>query len=91
MSIEALIPTIIAGVLALGGIVTLLIALFRGKVKEFIKEKMYEAEQSGKTGAEKLKYVLEELKKQYKLAELFLNCKKFIDGIIDISKHINAK
>ena len=91
MSIEVLIPTIIAGCLALGGIITIVIAIIRGKLKEFIKVKMAEAEASGKSGKEKLAFVLEAIKKEYKFAELVLNCRKFIEGIIELSKKINAK
>lgn len=91
MSTELIITLIALGCIIVGGILTIVVALIRGELKKFVVEKMEEAEASGKSGAEKLAYVLEEVKKKYKLADLFLNIKKFIEIIISISKNINAK
>lgn len=91
MNIETIILTVILGVVVLGGIVTIIVAIIRGDMKKFIEEKMIEAEQLELSGEKKLAYVLEAVKEKYKIAELLLNTKKFIKHIIDLSKQINAK
>ena len=91
MNIETIILTVILGVVVLGGIVTIIVAIIRGDMKKFIEEKMIEAEQLELSGEKKLAYVLEAVKEKYKIAELLLNAEKFIKHIIDLSKQINAK
>lgn len=91
MSIESIITIIILGIALLGTIIGLLTALIRGEMKKFIKEKMIEAEQSGKSGKEKLIFVLEAFKEKYKIMQFILNAKVFIEKIIDLTKQINAK
>ena len=91
MNIETIILTVILGVVVLGGIVTIIVAIIRGDMKKFIEEKMIEAEQLELSGEKKLAYVLEAVKEKYKIAELLLNTEKFIKHIIDLSKQINAK
>lgn len=91
MELQTLIPVILLGVAVLGGIVGLIVAIIRGDMKKFIEEKMVEAEKLELTGEKKLAYVLQAVKEKYKLAELFLNAKKFIEHIIDLSKQINAR
>lgn len=91
MQIETIISLIVLGVIILAGIATIIVALIRGELKKFIEEKMVEAEQTGMSGEEKFKYVLNAVKEKYKLAELFLNIKKFVEQIIDITKKINVK
>lgn len=97
MQIETIISLIILGVLILAGIVTIIIALVRGELKKFIIAKMEEADELFKDlpkpekSRKKLLYVLEAVKEKYKLAELFINIRKFVEQIIDISKKINAK
>lgn len=91
MSTETIVTLITLGsavVISLAGII---IALVRGELKKFIVEKMEEAEQSGMSGEKKLAYVLRAVKEKYKLADLILNVKKFIEYIISISKGINSK
>lgn len=91
MSIETIISLVTLGVVALGGLFAIIVAIVRGDMKKFIEEKMIEAEKSGKTGSEKLAYVLEAVKEKYKVMEVVLNVRKFIENIISISKEINSK
>ena len=91
MTTEMIITLATLGVVVLGGLFTILIALIRGDMKKFVEEKMFEAEKSGKTGSEKLSFVLNAVKEKYKVLELLLNVKKFVEYIIVISKQINAK
>lgn len=91
MDIGVLCTIIILGIIALSGIIGLLVAFFRGEMKKFIEEKMTEAEKSGKSGAEKLQYVVDAFNEKYKIGALVLNCQKFIEQIIALSKNINCK
>lgn len=91
MELQTLIPVILLGIVVLGGLFSIIVAVVRGDMKKFIEEKMVEAEKLELTGEKKLAYVLQAVKEKYKVVELFLNCKKFIEHIIDLSKQINAK
>ena len=91
MSITEIISLVVAGVAILGAIATIIVSIVKGEMKKFIEEKMIEAEQSGKTGAEKLQFVLTAVKEKYKLFELFLDVKKFVERIIELTKQINVK
>ena len=91
MSTETIITLIALGVAIIGGLAGIIISIVRGDMKKFIVEKMEEAEKSGKSGKEKLAYVLEAVKEKYKVLELILNVQKFVETIIDISKQINSK
>lgn len=91
MQIETIVSLVTLGVVTLGGIVTIIVALVRGDMKKFIEEKMIEAEKLEMTGREKLAYVLEAVKEKYKLMEVVMNVRKFIEHIIEISKNINSK
>lgn len=83
---------IILGVLLVCSLVGLLVALFNGSMKQFIVEKMAEADtHEDWSGEEKRQYVIEAFKKKYKIAEFLLNCKKFIELVIKYSKEINYK
>ena len=82
---------VLLGIAIISGFVSIVVALVKGEVKKFIEEKMIEAEKSGKTGKEKLAYVLEAVDEKYKVMKLFVNAKKFIEHIIAISKQINVK
>lgn len=82
---------IILGIIALSGVIGLIVAFFRGEMKKFIEEKMTEAEQSGKSGTEKLQYVLDAFNTKYKIGTIILNCQKFIEQVIVLSKNINCK
>ena len=80
MNVETIVFIVILGTILLGNIVCLVAALIRGDMKKNIQTWMIEAEQSGKTGTEKLAYVIEEFKKKYKIAQFILNAKKFIEN-----------
>lgn len=91
MSTELLITLISLGLTILAGVFGIIIALIRGDMKKFIEEKMVEAENSGKTGDEKLKFVTDAVNEKYKILQLVLNIQKFIEHIISLSKQINVK
>ncbi len=91
MNIEAIITIIILAVSLLGTVITLITALVRGEMKKFIEEKMIEAEKSGKSGSEKLAFVVEAFKEKYKIMQFILNVKQFVEKIIELTKEINAK
>ena len=91
MQLETIVTLVTLGVVALGGIATIIIALVRGELKKFVVEQMEIAEKSGMSGKEKLAFVLKAVKEKYKLAEVILNIRKFIEYIISISKNINSK
>ena len=91
MSMETIITLCVLGATCLGGIIAIIIALVRGDMKKFIVAKMEEAEASGMSGKEKLMFVLNAVKEKYKVMELVLNVKKFVEYIISISKQINCK
>lgn len=91
MQIETLITIISLGVVALGGIIGIVVAIIRGDIKNFIVSTMEEAEKMGISGADKLKYVIQKVKDKYKIMEVVLNVRKFIEYIISISKEINHK
>lgn len=91
MDIKAIITIVVLGIVLLGTIIGLVTALVRGEMKKFIEEKMVEAEKSGKSGAEKLAFVIEAFKEKYKIMQFILNAKQFIEKVIELSKQINAK
>ena len=91
MELQTLIPVVLLGITVLGGIFGIIVAVVRGDMKKFIEQKMVEAEESGKSGGEKLAYVINAVKDKYKVMELFLNVKKFIEHVIELSKRINSK
>lgn len=90
MNIETIIVLVILGIAVLSGIISIVVAVIRGDMKKFIEEKMIEAE-TMQGSVEKLTYVLNAVKQKYKIVELVLNVKKFIEHIIDLSKQINSK
>lgn len=91
MSQKEIILLVILGVICLIGIISIITAIVRGDMKKFIEEKMAEAEKLSMDGNQKLEYVINAVKEKYKILELVLNVKKFIEHIIEISKHINYK
>lgn len=91
MQIETIISLVVLGVVILASLITIIVAIVRGDMKKFIVEKMEEAEKLELDGAKKLQYVLEAVKEKYKIMELVLNVKKFVEYIISITKEINAK
>lgn len=91
MSQTEIISLIALGIVCLVGIISIIVAVIRGDMKKFIKEKMSEAEKLSMGGQQKLEYVINAVKEKYKIPELVLNVKKFIESIIEISKQINYK
>ena len=91
MSQKEIISLVILGVICLIGIISIITAIVRGDMKKFIEEKMAEAEKLSMDGKQKLEYVINAVNEKYKILELVLNVKKFIEHIIEISKHINYK
>ena len=90
-NISAICTIVILFIIALSSIIGLIIAFCRGEMKKFIEEKMTEAEKSGKSGAEKLQYVVDAFGAKYKIGSIILNCEKFVEEIIKLSKNINCK
>lgn len=91
MSQKEIISLVILGVICLIGIISIITAIVRGDMKKFIEEKMAEAEKLSMDGKQKLEYVINAVKEKYKILELVLNVKKFIEHIIELSKQINYK
>ena len=91
MELETIISLVVLGVVVLAGLITIIVAIVRGDMKKFIVAKMEEAEKLELSGEQKLKYVLQAVKEKYKVMELVLNVKKFVEQIISITKEINAK
>ena len=91
MQVETIISLVVLGVVVVAGLVSIIIAIVRGDMKKFIIEKMEEAEKLELSGEKKLEYVLQALKEKYKVLQLLINAKKFIESIIAITKQINVK
>lgn len=91
MSAE-LVSAIIAGAIALILIIAILWSICRGELQKYIVEKMNEAEKKyadlpkPERSKKKLAYVLNAVKEKYRLPELFLNVKKFIEYIVSMTK-----
>lgn len=91
MDTKLLITIIVAGLLLLVTILGWVSAICSGEMKKFIMEKMEEAETSGKTGTEKLQYVIDAFKEKYKVMSFIVDVKKFVELLIEFSKKVNAK
>lgn len=97
MDIKAIISFIILGVLIVGGIVGIIIAIARGDVKKFIQEKMAEAEEIYKDmpkpqkSKAKLEYVIKAVNEKYKISKLFVNVKKFVEQAVEFFNSMNGK
>ena len=90
-NVSTICTIVILGIIALSSIIGLIVAFCRGEMKKFIEEKMTEAEKSGKSGSEKLQYVVNAFGAKYKIGSIILNCEKFVEEIIKLSKNINCK
>lgn len=90
-NVSTICTIVILGIVALSSVIGLIVAFCRGEMKKFIEEKMTEAEKSGKSGAEKLQYVVDAFGAKYKIGSIVLNCEKFVEEIIKLSKNINCK
>ena len=92
MSIQEIVQLVIIIVLAIGLIAVIISDLVKGKLQEYIKVCMAEAEKHEDWGPqEKLNYVLEKVKEKYKVLALIGYIKKIVESVIDISKQINYK
>ena len=98
MSIETIITLVALGIACLSGIIGIVLAVVRGDMKKFIIEKMEEAEEKYKDVEDKneksklkLEYVINAVKEKYKVLDVILNIKKFVEYIISITKKINSK
>lgn len=93
---KELIAIIILGVTLLLTLIGLIVSLCRGEMKNFVKEKMGEAEAKfPKTMKDykklRLNYVIDAFNKKYKILEFLLNVRKFIEEMIEFSKSVNYK
>ena len=91
MSIAEIIELVSLAIVTLGLIISIVTAVTKGKLKEFIIEKMEEAEKTGKPAAEKLQYVIEAVKEKYKIVTIIMNVKAFVEKVIVVTKQINYK
>ena len=91
MPTREIIELALLGIVVLAGLISVIVALVRGDMKKFVEEKMVEAESLDLTGSQKLEFVLKAVREKYKVLELVLNIKKFVEHIIDLSKQINVK
>ena len=91
MSTSEIIELISLGITAAGLIFSIVAAIVRGNMKDFIIKCMEDAERTGMSGKTKYEYVILQVKEKYKIAALLLNVRKFIEKVISVSKKINAK
>lgn len=97
MTIKEIILFVLLGLIIIAGIAGIVIAIVRGDMQKFIKEKMAEAETLYKDmpkpdkSKAKLKYVIDAVNEKYKLSKLFLNIKKFIEKAIEFYNSMNGK
>lgn len=91
MSIEMIITLSVFGVFILGFIGVLIYCWFKKDLKQFVEAKMAEAEKTGKSGSEKLKYVLDAVKEKYKFNLVVKAANALVEAIIAITKQINYK
>lgn len=95
MELKEIIYLILLGLVVLCGVMGIIYAIVRGEVKKFVIETMQEAENLYKDlpkpakSKAKLEYVIKCVSDKYKLVDLFLNVKKFVEKIIEITKQIN--
>lgn len=97
MSIELLIETIVLGIVIIGGLVAIIVALVRGDIKKYIIEQMQEADYLYRDlpkpdkSISKLKYVLDSVNKKYGFVKLFINVKKFVENVVEIANSLQHK
>lgn len=91
MTISDIINIVMLCIALISAIVALIKSILDGGIKKFVQEKMIEAEATGLSGSEKLEYVLNAVKKKYKLNSLVEIAKKVIESFIDFSKKVNKK
>lgn len=91
MDYKLLISTIVLGVILLATLVFLGIELFNGNMKNFVMEKIAEAEKLFPKDTEDYQerrrhYVIESFKEKYKIMSFCLNVEKFIELICKLFK-----
>lgn len=91
MSVVEILSLVIMGLGLISSILAFVIEIKKGKVKEFIIEKMESAEEKFTDGEAKLQYVINAVADEYKIFKFILNTKTFVEKIIEISKKINHK
>jgi len=91
MEIREIIEIIALCISTVGLITTLFTAITKGKLKEFVIQKMEEVETKELTSVEKFDYVVNAVKEEYKILAILINIETFIEKVIDISKKINYK
>lgn len=95
MELKDIIYLIVLGGVILVGIAVIVYAIIRGKLQKYIVKTMEEAENLYKDlpkpakSKAKFEYVIKCVSDKYKLVDLFLNVKKFVEKIIEITKQIN--
>ena len=83
------------GITIIGLISSIIVAVRSNKLKEFVLQKMEEADEKFKDlkkpekSIKKLEYVMNAVKDKYKILSLIVNVKEFIEKIIDATKKIN--
>jgi len=96
-TIKTIALIIISAVVIIAGIVAIIVAIARGDMQKFIKEKMVEAEELYKDmpkpqkSKAKLQYVLEAVNEKYKISKLFMNIKTFIEKAVEFHNSMNGK
>ena len=91
MEVREIIELVCLCISTVGLITTLFTAITKGKLKEFVIQKMEEVETKELTSVEKFDYVVNAVKEEYKILAILINIETFIEKIIDISKKINYK
>lgn len=97
MTIKDIFILVLLAVIVIGGIVAIIVAIARGDMQKFIKEKMAEAEVLYKNmpkpekSKAKLKYVLDAVNEKYKISKLFMNIRTFIEKAVEFHNSMNGK
>lgn len=91
MTVNEIIELVIMGLGLISFILAFIVEVRKGSVKEFILEKIAEAEKKYEKGEDKLQYVIDEVGKKYKLFKFVLDTKSFVEKIIELTKKVNVK
>ena len=97
MDIKDILLFVILGLVIIASIITIIVAIARGEVRAFVKEKMAEAEKLYKDvpkpekSKAKLKYVLDAVNEKYKIMKLVMNVRTFIEKAVEFHNSMNGK
>lgn len=91
MSQEMLITIIVFGVVALILLGIIIYGLVKGNLRQFVEDKMREAEKKFDNGSDRLKYVIDAVKEKYKVNLLVNIASNIIKYVIGLTKDINYK